>query len=162
MSKNTGTDKLTNLLLWLQRGAALLGVLYILIVAIGKGIGSGSPGGFILWVLAGIAASLLIGLIHLGFVAWNMTYDWLTIQLGKYIKIRRGIVIGFVIAVLVLASLLVFYTQMDNLLRAMIGVFFLLMVPSAITSMLQEDRRREQFALIGSRIAPDLIAQNPQ
>lgn len=162
MAKKNWIDKLFNLLFWFQRGIALFGIILILFVTIKKGIESGNTNDLILYLLVGFVASVIIGLVYFGFTIWNMTYDWLTIQLGKYVKIRRGIIFSFEIIALIIATFLVINVQMDNLLRAVIVLYFLLMLPSAITSVLQEDRMREQYALIGSQIPSDLIAQNPQ
>lgn len=155
-------DKTEKLLKWLQRGATLLFIVYSLGLGIYEGIKSGTIQGLISWTIAGMGAASLFALIHLGFYALITTSNWLSDQLKKYPKIRRGILICLMVIVIIIAFAGLFYWQIDNLIKAIIFVYCVIMAPSALISLLQDDRRREQFSLLGSRIAPELVIQNPQ
>lgn len=160
-------DKIEKALIWLQGGFTALAALYVIITGVYRGITSGSTAQFFLWSAAGILAGILIVVIffamNLGVSIWGKSMDWLTNQLEKYPRARRlGIIpFGFIAAVAI-PIITIFYWEIDNLIRAIVFIYFGLVLPSALVSMIREDRKRENSRLTNYRITPELIAQNPQ
>jgi uncharacterized protein (TIGR02391 family) len=65
-------------------------------------------------------------------------------------------------ALILVACGVTIYWKTDNLFKFGFAMFFIILLPSALLSIIQEDKRRERFTLLGTHISPQLVAENPQ
>ncbi len=158
--KANWTDKFFELAPKLQKLFVIIGALFLFSFGIYKGISTSY----------GLAAGIFIGLVGAVLVIgtyaltgiWNIATTSLAEFFSRNPKFRRNIIIFLSLSTFFSAFYIVFYTNVDNFLKASIFILFLILLPSGITSLIREDRRRESFKLLGSQITPTLISQSPQ
>ncbi len=160
-------DRIQTGLIWLQRVFTVVGVLYAIGAGIYRGIAVGTTEQLILWSVTGIIAGILVAAISFamsfGVSIWEKFSDWLINQLRKYPGLRRWVIIPFgIIAAVTTPIVTIFYWKADNLLRAIFFIYFGLVLPSALVSIIRDERKREKARLASHQITPELIAQNPQ
>lgn len=154
------TDNILRLISLIQKIFTAVSAISIFALCVYRG--NNSPYGVLIGVLAGlVGAAFIVGSYAL-FGMWTIATDTLADFLDKYPKFRRGIVSVFSLLVIFIAYLICIYTTIDVIFKAVLIIFFLIIFPPAIFSLIKEERRRESFKLLGNVITPELIAQSPQ
>jgi uncharacterized protein (TIGR02391 family) len=153
-------NRLLDILPKLQKIFVGVGAIFFLGLGIYKGITT--EYGFLVGLFVGIIGAVLILGSYVVIGIWSITTDSLSDFIGKYPKIRRSFIIVFSISVFIATLIFVTYWELDLSFKVVLVIIFLVLLPSAILSIIQEDRRRESFKLLGNQITPELIAQSPQ
>jgi uncharacterized protein (TIGR02391 family) len=144
----------------LHKAITAMGALAVMAFSIYGGLSSDYP--LSIGILVGIIGAMLIVGTYAFSGIWSLTLDSLSDFLSKYPKLRRSIILIFILSVFIFVLIVIFYSGISIFFKLALGIFVLTLCPPALFSLIQEDRRRESFKLLGDFITPELIAQSPQ
>lgn len=94
---------------------------------------------------------------------WEVLSDKLIEQFRRWPKVRYTFLLFFtVLAFAAGPFFLVLFSEAEVALKVLIFILLVLVLPSALISIVKEDVRRQRTYLARHQITPELIAQNPQ
>jgi uncharacterized membrane protein YeaQ/YmgE (transglycosylase-associated protein family) len=157
------SNKATKVYTWIRFGL----IAYFIVLSIYRAFRAETPEATWFWIIGGIlGAIVLLGItfaIDLIFRFQDVLSDWLIKLLKSYTMARRWIIVVFAVLMTTFTPvILVGYWYLDNLLKMFLWVCFGLILPSALISIAQDDKKRENEYLAGHGVTPELVFKKPQ
>jgi len=144
-----------------------IGILAAISIGAGlyNGVNSNSSSGLISWTVGGFLGALLIVIIFIAidFVLniWGKSADWQIKHIRKYPYARLWILFPGILSLFYIAYLAIKFLEFDISLRIIISLYFVLVFPVAIISLIRDDLRKERTRL-SEIISRETRIHNPQ
>ena len=113
------------------------------------------------WILASIILATLIGLFSYALAKWDHFSERLENQFKIYPTFRRWVIFPGVLTSVFLGFWQLKLWDAEITLKIIVALYFALVLPAALISLIRDDRAREKSNL-GSKISRELFVQNPQ
>lgn len=114
-------------------------------------------------LLGGGFVFLTSWVIDFGFHIQDKMFNWTEVQFTKYTNIRRWILAPIAASFATFTPILVLvYGEFNSFWKVFLFIILGFIFPAALTSIIREQKRRENTFLINYRINSALIVENPQ